>query len=244
MSRKSSVGGVRPRTLRALVESLERRALLSTNVLSAHYDNSNTGQDLTETTLTPQNVNASTFGQLYKTKLSGAIFAQPLYDNNVDITTGTSQGVHNVVFIATEMDSVYAIDADTGAILWQDSFIDPANGITPVGVGDIAALGVRPDQGITGTPVIDPANNTMYCDVETRNVIGTQVHLRQTLYALNIENGAEANGSPAVIGDSVSVDAAESAFLPSTGPVIPAPGREASTGSCSSMPPMSCSAPG
>src|SRR4029077_18968326 len=91
--------------------------------------------NLNETTLTPQNVNASSFGRLFRYTVDGFVYAQPLVVSNLRI----DGQVHNVLFVATENDSVYALDANdptAGArhngVLWQDSFIDPANGITPV----------------------------------------------------------------------------------------------------------------
>src|SRR5580658_9256277 len=105
---------------KAAIEPLEVRRLLSVSVLTGHYDSQNTGENLQETTLTPANVTAATFGKLYATPVDGQVDAQPLYDPAVDITAGSAQGVHNVLYVATENDSLYAIDADTGAVLWQD----------------------------------------------------------------------------------------------------------------------------
>src|ERR1019366_8574279 len=132
------------RTLIACSETLERRLFLSANVLQGHYDNQNTGQVLNETTLTSSNVNAADFGKLFAAKVDGAIFAQPLYVANVNITSGSFQGIHNVVYVATENDSLYAIDANAGTILWHDSFINPSAGITPALVKDLNVLGIPP----------------------------------------------------------------------------------------------------
>ena len=88
------------------------------------------GENLNETVLTPANVNSSTFGKLFSYSVDGQIFAEPLYVPNVSIP---GQGTHNVIYVATENDSVYAFDADglSSTPLWQDSFIDPGQGITP-----------------------------------------------------------------------------------------------------------------
>ena len=87
-----------------------------TNVLTYHNDVGRTGRYLTETTLTPSNVNSTTFGKLFQVTLDGVVDAQPLYVAGVSIA---SQGTHNVLIVATENDSLYALDADTGAQLWK-----------------------------------------------------------------------------------------------------------------------------
>src|SRR3981189_187196 len=105
------------------------------DVLTYHNDTSRTGANLNETTLTPQNVNASSFGKLFHYDVDGQVYAQPLEVSQLSI----GGQVHNVLFVATENDSVYALDANNptagprhDGVLWQDSFIDPAKGVTPV----------------------------------------------------------------------------------------------------------------
>src|SRR3974390_3039801 len=94
------------------------------NVLTYHNDAARTGQNLTETALTPSNVNSTSFGKLYSYAVDGYVYAQPLYLANLTI----SNQVRNVVFVATEHDSVYAFDADANQKLWQASLIDIAHG--------------------------------------------------------------------------------------------------------------------
>src|SRR5205085_1367951 len=120
--------------VRAWSESLEARVLLSAaSVTSYHNDLPSTGQNLNETVLTPVNVNQATFGKLYSTSVDGQVYAQPLYVPGVNITTGTSQGAHNVVFVATEHDTLYAMDGASGQILWKDSFLVPEAALTANG---------------------------------------------------------------------------------------------------------------
>src|SRR6516165_10681468 len=107
-----------------LVASLSVSLLV--NVLTYQYSNTRTGANLQETILTPANVNASLFGKLFSLGVDGYIFGQPLYVSGVAIP---GKGTHNVVYVATEHDSVYAFDADTSmAALWHVSFLDPGSG--------------------------------------------------------------------------------------------------------------------
>ena len=168
-----------------------------------HNDPARTGANTNETVLTTGNVNPSQFGKLFSYPLDGKPFAQPLYVANLNIP---GQGVHNVVFVATEHDGVYAFDADgrVSAPLWYDSFINPAAGVTTVSIGesgqlDIICDSMFPEVGITGTPVIDPATNTMYLIARTKEVSGGVTNFVQRLHALDITTGAERPNSPVTI---------------------------------------------
>jgi len=116
------------------------------DVLTYHNDNARTGQDLNETTLTPKNVNSSSFGRLFTISVDGKVDAQPLYAASVAIP---GQGTHNVLVVATEHDSVYAFDADTGALIWKVSMLR-AGETTSDSRG---CSQVEPEIGITSTPV-------------------------------------------------------------------------------------------
>jgi hypothetical protein len=171
-------------------------------VFTEHNDKARTGQNLNEKVLTPQNVNSKKFGKLFSYSVDGQIYAQPLYVPNVAIP---GQGTHNVVYVATQNDSVYAFDADglSSAPLWHDSFINPPQGITPVscwsGSVQIMACAVYPMYGITATPVIDPTTNTMYLVARTLE----NGEYFQRLHALDTTTGAEKLGGPVAIEAAV-----------------------------------------
>ena len=173
-------------------------------VVTQHNDNARTGQNTNETILTPSNVNATQFGKLFALPVDGFVYAEPLYVSGLSIAGGT----HNVVYAATEGDSVYAFDADVGTLLWHASMIDLAHGATTgetTGnlVADIApdCTDLVPQAGITSTPVIDLASGTMYLVANSKKHDGTYVY---RLHRLNIATGAEVSPGPAVISATVN----------------------------------------
>jgi hypothetical protein len=180
--------------------SLEPRLLLAGDVLTYHNDNMRTGENLAESGLTPANVNAAQFGKVGQVAVDGQLFAQPLYKSGVTIP---GQGTHNVVFVATEHDSVYAFDADTLALLWHRSFINPAAGVTTVPSAEVRMISLVPEIGITGTPVIDPSTGTLYVDAMTKEVSGRSVQYVHRLHALDLATGDEMLGGPVTIQASV-----------------------------------------
>jgi Abnormal spindle-like microcephaly-assoc'd, ASPM-SPD-2-Hydin len=163
-----------------------------------HNDNARDGQNQQETVLTPSNVNVAQFGKLFSYAVDGQVYAQPLYVANVPM----SQGSRNVLYVATENDSVYAFDADglQTAPYWHKSFLGTK--ITPVASTAINAnyTDLFPQIGITGTPVIDPTVGTLFVVAKTNNN-GTYT---QELHALNIATGAEEANSPVVIAACTS----------------------------------------
>ena len=191
------------RAARMTCETLERRQLLSADVLTYHNDNSSTGQNLAETVLTPTDVNVNQFGKIFAAPLDGQVYAQPLVKTGVNITTGQFQGTHDVVFVATQHDSLYAFDAQSGVQLWHDSFINPAGGVTSVPSGDVNTGDISPEIGITSTPVIDPSTSILYLTAKTKEVRADGNHYVYRLHAIDIGSGAEALGGPAIMGDTL-----------------------------------------
>lgn len=184
-----------------LVFALTAYAQSGVNVTTYHNDNVRSGQNLHETVLTPALVQMSTFGKLFSQPVDGQIYGQPLVLANLFIA---GKGTHTVVYVATENDSVFAFDgnSNTGSNaspLWQVSFINPALGITTVPASDLGTDAIYPQIGITGTPVIDPNNGTLYVVAATKEN-GTYV---QRLHALSVTTGAEKFGGPVVIAATV-----------------------------------------
>ena len=172
-------------------------------VFTFHNDTFRTGQNTNETVLSPADVNTTSFGKLFSYPLDGLSLASPLYVAGVTIP---GKGTHNVVYVATEHDSVFAFDADglTNGPLWQVSFINPGAGVTPVPAADTGETGDIPNEiGITGTPVIDPVNGTLYAVAATKEVSGNTTAYVQRLHALDITTGVEKFGAPVVIQASV-----------------------------------------
>ena len=169
-------------------------APLAAQVTTSQYDNFRTGATLTEKVLTPQNVNAKQFGKLGAFKVDGAVYAQPLFLPSVEIP---GKGKHDVLFVATEHDSVYAFDATRPGYppLWHVSFLDKARGVVPVSEDDAQCPFIRPEIGITSTPVIDLKTGTLYVLARTkiRHAVGDDEYF-QHLHALAITTGAEKFG--------------------------------------------------
>src|SRR6185295_15361978 len=180
-------------------------AFAQSRVVTQHNDAARTGANLTETILTTTNVNVSEFGKLFERTVDDEIYGQPLYVDGVNIP---GLGIRNVVYVATNNDSVYAFDADDPARstpLWRVTYTNPAAGILPVSRTDVGqACGTYVDFagniGIGGTPAIDPLSQTIYFVTRTKES-GTFV---QRLHALDIRDGSERPGSPVVIQASVS----------------------------------------
>jgi len=170
-------------------------AIFAVDVLTWHNDSARTGQNQSETILTPANVNFNQFGKLFVIPTDGQVYAQPLYVSNLTIP---GKGVHNVVYIATEHDTVYACDADNGVVLWQVSLLK--TGETPS--DNRGCSQVTPEIGITATPVIDRnagLNGTIYVAPMSKDSSGNYF---QRLHALDLVTGAEQSGSPVDVSAS------------------------------------------
>jgi hypothetical protein len=169
-------------------------------VFTYHNDVARTGQNLKEYALTTATVNSSTFGQLFSCPVDGYVYAEPLYVSN--LLVGATK--RNVVYIATEHDSVFAFDADSPSCiqLWKTSFL--GTGVTTMPSGDTSTTDLIPEIGITSTPVIDPATNTMYVEAKTKETVGSGCSSNNPCYihrlhALDITSGSEKFGGPVVI---------------------------------------------
>ncbi len=162
-----------------------------TDVLTWHNDSLRTGQNLSESLLTPANVSSSTFGLLQNVSVDGKVDAQPLYVAALNI----AGKAHNVLVVATEHDSVYVLDADTGVVLWQRSLI-PAGETTS---DPRSCDQVTPEIGITATPAIDRSigpNGTIYVVAMTKDGSGNYY---QRIHALNLVTGAEQFSGPIAV---------------------------------------------
>jgi hypothetical protein len=159
------------------------------DILTYHNDNARTGQNLNETILNLTNVGSNTFGRLFTISVDGKVDAQPLYASAVSIP---ANGTHNVLFVATEHDSVYALDADTGTVLWQVSLLKAGETTSDDrGCGQVA-----PEIGVTSTPVIDRhlgLHGTIYVVAMSKDGAGNYF---QRLHALDVMTGQEQFGGP------------------------------------------------
>ena len=182
------------------------KAVGAVDVLTYRYSNSRNALNDLETNLTPANVRASGFGRLFKQPVVGQIQGQPLIVNGLSFG---ARGIHNVVYVTTEANHVYAFDADSadGANsqpLWHVDFNAADGSVTSVPTADlvpptIGIASIFPEVGITATPVIDRDALTLFVEVFSKED-GAYVH---RLHALDIITGAERTGSPVVISGSV-----------------------------------------
>ena len=191
-------------------------AAAQVNLTTSRYNNQRTGVNSNETILTPANVNSTSFGKLFSQAVDGYVFAQPLYLSNVTI----GGLVHNVVYVATEHDSVYAFDADSNTgpnaePLWHTSFLSTGVTSVPSSMLSSGNTDIIPEVGITGTPVIDLPAQTLYVVTETLEGGGTS--FVKKLHALDIATGVEMPGSPIVISASVTVPGQSTVILNTQG---------------------------
>ena len=160
-------------------------AATTADVVTYHNDDARTGQNLNEVILTPSNVNSSSFGKLNFFSTDGKVDGQPLYLSSLNLASGTL----DVLYVVTEHDSVYALDANAGTVLWQVSVL--GMGETPS--DDHGCSQITPEIGITSTPVIDRAAGVIYVVGMSKNASGSYF---QRLHALDLTSGAERFGGP------------------------------------------------
>jgi len=193
-----------------LVLSLTSFASAQVVFPTSHGNNARTGANTNEVLLTPGNIDKNNFGRLFSYPLDYQSLAQPLYVPNVNIP---GKGIHNVVYVATMADSVYAFDAESNAgnasPLWKVNFTDPANGITTAS-GPFLPCATTEDrgpgftqEGIVSTPTIDTNTSTIYVVAKTLEN-GT---VRHKLHALDLGSGQEKPGSPVTINATVTSNA-------------------------------------
>jgi hypothetical protein len=164
----------------------------ATDVLTYHNDIARTGQNLNETVLTPSNVTSAKFGKLGFYSVDGLVDAQPLYASSVVVP---GNGTHNLLIAATEHDSVYSFDADTGATIWQTSMLKSGETTSD----NRGCSQVVPEIGVTSTPVIDRtsgANGAVYVVAMSKDGSG---NYHQRLHALDLALGTELFSGPAEI---------------------------------------------
>ena len=175
-----------------LIAVLSTAPVFAVDVLTNHNDAGRTGQNLGEVILTPSNVNSTNFGKLLTLSVDGKVDAQPLY---VSGQVMADNNPHNLLIVATESDSVYAFDADSGASLWHVSLLLSGESASD----DRGCSQVEPTIGVTGTPVIDLSrgpNGTIYAVAMSKNSSSAYF---QRLHALNLKTGAEQFGGPVAI---------------------------------------------
>ncbi len=171
-------------------------------IVTYQNGNSRLGQNLQETILTTASVNATNFGKVFSWTTDGNIYAQPLYVPNVTI----NGSVHNVLYVVTEADGIYAFDADSKTLnpapLWYTSLVNGSTVIPVPCLDHHAACTIYPNVGITGTPAINLSTNTMYFVARTKEIVNgntTNPYYVERLHALDITTGQEESYSPATI---------------------------------------------
>jgi hypothetical protein len=161
----------------------------ATDVLTYHNDIARTGQNLTETTLTTSTVTSAKFGKLGFYSVDGLVDAEPLLASNVTVP---SNGTHNVLIVATEHDSVYAFDADSGSTIWHVSMLKSGESTSD----NRGCSQVTPEIGVTSTPVIDRTrgpNGAIYVVAMSKDGSG---NYHQRLHALDLALGTELFSGP------------------------------------------------
>ncbi len=212
----TGISEIRVRSLHLIAKRVTRMALVSTvalalmspafaqpALLTSHYDNARSAANTYETLLTPGDVNKNDFGKLFSVPVDYQVLAQPLYVPNVTINAGPYLGtVHNVVYVATQLDSLYAFDADDGTQLWYQSEVVPGGAPATGQYLPCSGTGKFNYEGIIGTPVIDlnAGPGTLY--LVAKSVFnGTVFHY---LHAVDITTGLDLVPPVALAASSIS----------------------------------------
>jgi outer membrane protein assembly factor BamB len=178
---------------------------LATDILTNRGDNARTGLNAHETILTKSLVSSSSFGLLYNQPVDGQVYAQPLYVSNQLIkVNGRPRKKHNVIYVATEHDSLYAFDADSGVQYWKTSLL--LSGESPVPSSDLNFTAIEPEIGITSAPVIDRSagpDGTIFVVAMSYDTTGTTNFLGYRLHAIDLATGKD-RLTPGIISASVS----------------------------------------
>jgi hypothetical protein len=172
-------------------------SMVGQDVRTFHNDRARSGIQRRETSLTPSNVNTNLFGKLRSFGVDADVYAQPLYISKYKMADGER---HNVLFVATAHDSVYAFDADgnnpADGYLWRVSLL--GHGETYVSFEDVNTTDIKPAIGVVGTPVIARSNGTLYVVAKSKTSGGNPV-FKQRLHALNLADGTEKLHGPTLI---------------------------------------------
>jgi hypothetical protein len=173
-------------------------------ITTSQYDNARSGANVSETILSLRNVNGRQFGKIWSLPVDGDVYAQPLYLPNINVP---GKGAHNVLFVATEHDSVYAFDADQNSPipLWHVRLLPSGKLAAPVSDSDVHCPFISPEIGVTSTPAIDIGTGTLYVLARAKTWTSrSDIQYLQQLHALAITTGVEKFGGPVEIRASVA----------------------------------------
>jgi hypothetical protein len=162
--------------------------------------------------LTPANLTVANFSKMYSTPVDGQIYAQPLYVPNVTVASGPNAGPHSLAIVATQHDSLYAVDVNSGVVVWQTSFLTTglpgATTITSMPAGDTGSTDTAPEIGICGTPVLDTTTKLLYVAAKTKQILNGNTaspNYVYTLYEIDITNG-NATPNANIVASNVIAD--------------------------------------
>ena len=181
--------GGSPSSSRGSVDSNRGDPAQPAAVWTYHNDNQRSGLNQTETTLTPVNVQPATFGKIAMFPVEGYVYAQPLYVPNVTLGSGSKS---NLLFVATEHDQLYAFDVDSKQQVWHTDYLAAGPSVSTLTQDDVnGCKDIVPEIGITGTPVIDTATQTLYVVVRTKETVDGSTVFLQRVHAVSLATGQD-----------------------------------------------------